>query len=271
MANQSQPLKMNLQLFAEGGTPEPTPAPEDSFNADLVTPESTPTEPEKAEPVKEETKPEPVKEEIPKLKIKFNHEEKEITLDEARELAQKGMNYEKAVAKAQQDARDAYIAEQGWVDFNVKPITTEKQYKDALKEQELREKYKELPKEVQDELIESKRDREERKDKEKEQQTEQAKQADQVAFLTWFKEQNGRDFDASKDNIPPEVWQDNANGIPLIAAYSKHENATLRERIKKLEQNAGVAQKAPVGSVTAHGSAEVAEEDPFLKGFNSVK
>jgi len=257
--------------MAETDTGAGSAAEVDSYNSDIVATESTPAEVEATTEQVVET-PEPVKEEteIPKLKIKFNHEEKEITLDEAKELAQKGMNYDKAIAKAQQDSRDAYIVEQNY-EWNGKPITTEADYKQALKEQQMREQYKELPADVQDELIKSKQFREQYETEQQSRQTETAKQADQVAFLTWFKEQNGKDFDGSKDTISPEVWQDNANGIPLIAAYSKHENAALRARIKQLEHNSEVAQKAPVGAVTAHGSAEVAEEDPFMKGFNSVK
>lgn len=253
----------------------------DSYNSDIA-PTDTPTEEAKAEePIAEvkaetETPTAPVETEA-KFKVKFNHEEKEISMDEAREYAQKGMNSDKAVERAKQEARDAYISEQAY-EWNGKPITTEAQYKQALAEQKMREEYKELPQSVQDELIASRQDREQRKAKDDEQaqketdaKAEQAKQADQVTFLTWFKEQNGKDFDGAKDTIPPEVWQENANGVPLIAAYSKHENASLRERIKLLEHNSEVAGKAPVGSVTSHGSQEVAEEDPFIKGFMSVK
>lgn len=268
---------MQPYMMAETDTGSPSEI--DSYNSDLV---------ETTTPVVETTTEEPIVEaetEIPtapveteaKFKVKFNHTDMEITQDEAREYAQKGMNADKAIERSKQEARDAYVAEQSY-EWNGSKITTEAQYKQALAEQKMREEYKELPQSVQDELIASRQDREQRKVKDDEQaqketdaKDEQAKQADQVTFLTWFKEQNKRDFDGKTDVIPPEVWQENANGVPLISAYSKHENATLRERIKLLEHNSEVAGKAPVGSVTSHGSQETAEEDPFIRGFNSIK
>jgi hypothetical protein len=264
---------------AETDTASPDPI--ESFNSDITTPD-TPTEEVKTEePIAEvkaetETPTVPVETEA-KFKVKFNHTDMEITQAEAREYAQKGMNADKAVERAKQEARDAYITEQSY-EWNGHKITTEAEYNQAVAEQKMREEYKELPQSVQDELIASRQDREQRKVKDDEQvqketdaKAEQAKQADQITFLTWFKEQNGKDFDGKTDIIPQEVWQENANGVPLIAAYAKHDNASLRERIKLLEHNSEVAGKAPVGSVTEHGSQEVAEEDPFIKGFNSVK
>lgn len=52
-------------------------------------------EQEDAKPDQPEQEEAPAKEEGQKVKIKYNHEEKEISLDEAITLAQKGMNYDK--------------------------------------------------------------------------------------------------------------------------------------------------------------------------------
>jgi hypothetical protein len=276
-------FKLHMQPYMAAETDTGSPSEIDSYNSDITTPDTPTAEVKAEEPIVEvktetETPTAPVETEA-KFKVKFNHTDMEITQDEAREYAQKGMNADKAVERARQEARDAYAKEEyeGQL-WNGKPITTEAELKQARAEQKMREEYKELPQSVQDELIASRQDREQRKVKDNEQvqretdvRAEQAKQADQVTFLTWFKEQNGKDFDGKTDIIPPEVWQENANGVPLISAYSKHENATLRERIKLLEHNSETAGKAPVGSVTSHGSQEVAEEDPFIKGFNSIK
>lgn len=88
---------------------------------------------------------------LPKLKVKFNHEEKEIPYEEAVQLAQKGMNYDKAVERAKQEARDNWITEQGY-EWQGKPITTEAEYKTALREQQLLEQHKDLPLEVAQKL-----------------------------------------------------------------------------------------------------------------------
>lgn len=137
-------IPLNLQLFAEGDpTPiDPTPAPTDP------TPNPTdPTPPQDPGPSDPPADPP----QLPSLKVKFNHEEKEIPYEEAVQLAQKGMNYDRAVARAQQEARDAYIAEQGY-EWQGKSITTEAEYKAAVREQELLNQYKELPPEVAQQL-----------------------------------------------------------------------------------------------------------------------
>lgn len=103
--------------------------------ADPVDPvDPAPTDP----PSDPEPKPEPF------LSIKYNKDEVPLTKEEAVELAQKGKNYEKAIERAKQEAaqpaRDAYIAEQGYM-WNGKPITTEAEYKQALKWQQEAERY----------------------------------------------------------------------------------------------------------------------------------
>jgi hypothetical protein len=208
-----------------------------------------------------------------KIKIKYNHEEKEISIDEARELAQKGMAFDKSVERAKQEARDSYIAEQNFV-WNNKPIKTEVEYKQALAEQELIQKYQNqnLPDDVIQELIESKKFREESKELQKIKSDEEAKKTDYVNFINWFEETNGRSFDANKDQIPQEVWNLNSNGKSLVDAYASHENKILRDKLKQLEHNQSIATKAPVKGVTTNGNTNVQseEDDPYLKGFDSI-
>ena len=226
-------------------------------------------QPEVKETVKtEETLPkvDEVKAE-PKFKIKYNHNEEEVDLPTMTELAQKGKNYEKAVEKAKQEARDSYILEQGY-EWNGKPISTEAEYKQALYEKELSDKghSPEEIKKLVDENPEVKkakeivaRDAEAEKDR--------AKQKDQMDFLSWFKTENGRDFDTNKDTIPKDVWEENAKGVSLLSAYAKYENQSLREKIRKLEQNDKNDKKAPVGGVSKHGSINNVA-DPIFDGFD---
>ena len=101
------------------------------------------------------------------IKVKFNHRELELPYDEAITHIQKGMNYEKAVERARQEAaqqaRDSWIEEQGYA-WKDKPIKTEAEYKQALQEQELenkiRSQYQNVPDEIVDELLESRKFRE---------------------------------------------------------------------------------------------------------------
>ena len=109
----------------------------------------------------------------PAIKVKFNHEEREIPYEEAVTHIQKGMNYEKAVERARQEARDSWIAEQGY-EWKGKRITTEAEYKEALREKQLEDeiaqKYAHLPEDVRQELAENRKFRERYEAKEKEYQ-----------------------------------------------------------------------------------------------------
>ena len=209
------------------------------------------------------------------LKIKFNHEEREIPIEEAAVLAQKGMNYEKAIERARQEAaqqaRDAFIAEMGW-SWNGKPITTEAEYKQALLEQELINKYKDrdLPPEVIQELIENRRYREEWQQEKQAREAEAKRQAEFDEFFRYFESVNERHFDPQKDVIPQEVWDAVNMGVPLKYAYMEHHNKELRNQLKIAKQNQENLKKSPVGSVTAGGGVDTEPEDDFLAGFNSV-
>ena len=48
----------------------------------------------------------PQTETVQKIKVKYNHEEKELPIDEVKVLAQKGMNYDKLVEKLQKYESD---------------------------------------------------------------------------------------------------------------------------------------------------------------------
>ena len=209
----------------------------------------------------------------PKIKVKFNHEEKEIPYDEAVTHIQKGMNYEKAIEKTKQEAyqaaRDAYIAEQGY-EHNGKPIKTEAEYREALKEVELRKKYAELPEDVVNELIESKKFREQSESERRTKAEHEKKSAEFSEFFEAFKIENGRDFNSATDTIPPEVWELNAKGKSLADAYAIHLSKQLKTKVAKYEAklkaqetNAANADSTP-GSVTGNGSTKEASLTPEM-------
>ena len=203
--------------------------------------------------------------EQPKIKVKYNHQDMELPYEEAVQHIQKGMNYEKAIertkAEAHQAARDAFIVEQGY-EWNGKPISTEAEYKQALKEQELYEQYKtkELPEEVIQELIEGKRFREQLT-QEKQTVAQQRKQeAEYKEFFEYFANENGRNFDPAQDVIPEEVWLAANKGKTLLDAYQANEAKSYKAKIKELESqlNANKVNEAnastSTGSVTGNGT-----------------
>jgi hypothetical protein len=251
---------------------EATPAPEAEVEQEQEQEVEVAPEAEDTKPAEETT--EPIVD-TPKLKIKYNHEEKEISLEEATALAQKGLNYEKAIERAQQEAaqqaRDAWIVEQGYT-WNGKTITTESEYRQATAEQDLINKYqdRDMPPEVIQELVESRRFRESHLQERQQSEAKAREDAHLFDFLNYFKASNERDFDPAKDKIPQEVWEASNKGVPLKYAYMEHHTKELQTKVKVIKQNESNKQKAPVGSVTAHGSNEVAADDDFMKGFNSI-
>jgi phytoene/squalene synthetase len=169
------------------------------------------------------------------------------------------MNYDKAIertkAEAHQAARDAFIAEQGY-EWNGKPISTEAEYKQALKEQELYQQYqsKELPEEVIQELIEGKRFREQLT-QEKQTVAQQRKQeAEYKEFFEYFANENGRNFDPAQDVIPEEVWLAANKGKTLIDAYQAHEAKSLKQQVKELQERLNVNKVNEVNASTSTGS-----------------
>ena len=219
-------LSMNLQLFAEGE--EPTPGPE-------PTPEPTP-EPEPSPEPSPEPTPEPTPEpDITKTQA-FAHRLKEET------------------ARASQIARDAFISEQGY-EWNGKPITTEREYREALREQEIRNTLsgQELPEEVVNELVESRKFREEAKAERQTKEQQEAQQKDYISFTEAYP-------DVKPEEIPVDVWESVNKGKSLVDAYQGHENKALKAKIaefeaklKAQETNTRNAESSP-GSVTGNGN-----------------
>lgn len=78
--------------------------------------------------------------------------------------------------------------------------------------------------------------------------------------------------------LPQEVVDDAVkNGTPLVQAYANYkekadeaEKTALRKEKNTLKQNADAAARAPVRGVSKGGPTDTkADNDPFLKGFNS--
>jgi hypothetical protein len=225
----------------------------------------------------EDTKPteevsEPVTEQQ-KIKIKYNHEEQELSLDEAVPLVQKGMNYDKLQERLQQletDPRLSFVEELAQQNNMSVP-----EYLEAVQQQREQQRINQLveqgiSEELAQEMLENRKFREQFENERKAKAEEERANADYNEFFDYFRQANGRDFNAQSDEIPQSVWDATQNGMPLKAAYVMHENQQLRNQLQTLKQNESNAKKAPVGSVTAHGGAKIESEDDFLAGFNSI-
>lgn len=175
-----------------------------------------------------------------------------------------------AEAKAQARARDETIAEMGMV-WNGQLITTYDQYVKAKaesdayqREVQLRAMYQNqnLPDEVIDELVESKKFREESLAEKQAKAEQERKYAEYSEFLDYYRAENGKDFDPASDTIPNEVWAATKKGKTLADAYAYHMNQQLKSKIAEYEKKLGAqetneknASTSP-GSVTGNGSTK---------------
>ena len=221
-----------------GGEPTPTPEP---------TTEPTPA------PDGGGTEPTP---EPQRIKVKYNHQELELPYEEAVQHIQKGMNYDKAVERARQEAaqqaRDSWIAEQGY-EWHGKPIKTEAEYKQALKEQEIenkvRQQYSNVPDELLNELVESKRFREETLAEKKAREEKEAENKQYTDFLEAYP-------DVKPEDIPVEVWKEHKAGRNLLDAYVRYENKRLKDEMAKYQTQQQIEQANSKNAASSTGSAK---------------
>lgn len=173
--------------------------------------------------------------------------------------------------RAESAAKDAFAVKTakdiGLVNFDGSPIKSAAEYETALAS---RLKYNELLNNgvpdseatLQVELEQLRREKAEMTQKaQREQQTAQ----ERTDFFEYFKALNGRDWSPDSDPIPQEVWEANANGVPLKYAYADHfakqqiqRNKAVETGKKTAEANATNAATA-AGSIASGGSAENGE------------
>lgn len=270
---------MNLQLFAE----------ESPIYDDVILPDDfTDTPTDETEVVEDnqdgieepqntlegqdpqEPQQEPLQD-IPKIKVKFNHEEKELTLDEATLYAQKGMNYDKVIERLNEVQNNPGL--QYLNDLANKNNMSVEDLVGYWRQQEEQQMINELvqkniPEEYAREMVENRKFREQL-NKEKEQQTKmtetkQKEEAEIKAFMDAFP-------DVKPDDIPQEVIDKVQAGTPLKYAYMEHQYSQLTNKVKTLETNISNTKKAPLkAGVSSFGGEEPTSEDDFLKGFNSI-
>lgn len=265
-------LKLNLQFFADDDMILPDDYVEPTEPIDE--PPTIPDEPiEPAVPTNEPIEPaNPIQ---PFLKVKFNKEEMDLDEERARELAQKGLNYDKVQERLQaleSDPRLSFVenlAKQNGMDVN--------QYLEAVKQAQQQAELDQLvqaniPEEYAREMLENRKFREQFQQMEQEKVQQAKADAEFNEFFAHFQSTEGRAFDPNKDQIPQSVWEATQKGVPLKTAYMEHQFQQLQQQLKTLKQNEANARKAPVGSVTNNGSVQSIpdEDDPFLQGFNSI-
>jgi hypothetical protein len=215
----------------------------------------------------EQTEEQPTQEEVEAfLKIKYNKEEVTLDQEKARELAQMGMNYPKIqeqLESLKSDPRLSFVEE--LASENGMSVD---EFLGAFQQQKEQQRLNDLiqqniPEDLAREILENRKFREEYGTRQREQETQSKQEQEFNEFFEAFP-------NVKADEIPKEVWDSHAQGVPLRFAFMQHDYSQLKSKVKVLQKNDSNLKKAPVGSVTNYGSTDAVKEDDFLKGFNSI-
>ena len=217
-----------------------------------------PVENEEAEA--SESQEEQVEEVIERLKLVYNGEEKEVTLEEAKTLAQKGMNYDKILSKLDEAKNDPL---RKWAESFMEKngFKTPDEFLEAIAKEEEERKLNELvskniPREYAEKLLEVDKIKAQLEQKDK-----QEKETKEFSdFLDWHESKvKSGVFQESLDvkSIPEQVWEATKAGASLKEAYMDYALSEVRTKteqatIDKLSKN---AQTTP-GSVNKNSKSE---------------
>lgn len=231
------------------------------------TPETAETTEETTETA-EDTKPAETVTESPKYKLKYNHEEREVSLDELTTLGQKGMNYDKLQEKLTELQSNPALSKYGRVEEISKLLgyQTDDELIEALYQTHYENEAKTqglTPAQVQKEHELAQKEKT-LTAKEQEAANKQKETEMYSKFATNFP-------DIKAEMIKPETWAKVQNGMDLSTAYIEQRNQALESELATLKQNAENSKKAPIGGVSTHGSDVTESKDPFEIGFDSVK
>ena len=219
-----------------------TTVPQESQQAEVATAineASTTTPTEQAAPQAQEPR---------KLKVKYLHEDKEVTEDEAVPLIQKGMDYDRVKAQSESLMEDRKYIEDLAKEYGMDPKTLKTELAKAAKATKLQElTAKGIPDDVAEEILESRKFREEQKARETQTQATERQNREAAEFL--------REYPGVKaSDIPKNVWDDVNNGIPLVHAYARHENAMLKAQMQKAGAVAEVKAASASNAAAAPGA-----------------
>lgn len=221
-------------------------------------------EEQEGEETKEDTKPEEPEE---FLTVKYNKAERKLTKDEAIELAQKGLNYDKVFGETERlrSAVKPYADQAGmtipqYLDHLAKTAGANAE---ATVEQQVRADYPYIADEAVKELVQARLKDQQAKTETAQEEAEKAKWAEVMNTYP----------DVKADNIPQDVLDAvNAGKDPLTAMH-EHRIAALQQQLAKANAKADAAEKnaknraASTGSMMGRGKGT--ESDPFLSVWDT--
>lgn len=212
------------------------------------------------------TEVETPKEEQQKFKIKFNHQEEEVSYDDAIPLIQKGKNYDSLKEKFEAIQNNPALAKYGKVEEISKLLgyQTDDELLDALYQthyERSAETQGLTPAQIQKdyELAQKERALVEKETSTAQQQKQNKMYAD---FATNFP-------DVKAELIKQETWDKVNAGVDLSTAYTQQQNKELMAELAVFKQNAKNSTKAPIGATSTNGS-DITKTDNFMDGFDSI-
>jgi len=209
------------------------------------------------------------------IKVKFNHEERELSFDEAARYAQMGMNYDKLQERINgfeaQNAKTNRLAKNlGYADANEMIAAAEQNY------------YNRRVRELMDDgnteamakfLVDQQIAKAAEAEKQVPQPQEQPTPAPKGSSFTPERKAELDEFVRAYPGItklPDEVIAANKSGVRLLVAYERFKNKAALEELAILKQNQAAAARAPVSGVTGKASTPPPQaDDPFLEGLDA--
>lgn len=220
-----------------------------------------------------EVKETPSDAEVKTIKVKYNHEEMELPIDEAVKHIQKGMNYDKVFDQLEQLKGDKALK---FLDEQSKKLGKSREQLVDLWESELRQRevdqYAEAngyPPEIAQKLLEA----EQIKQREVEKERIANEKAIQEAEKTERNKKQLADFveknpSVKVEELPKEVLDDwLEQGIPLLKAYKAYQAEqipSIQERLKAMEEKLNADETNKSNAETSMGSTET-------KGNTTIK
>ena len=248
---------------------------EENLFADYEGTEDTPIEETKQEAdtveTVEEDKPVETTQSTNELKVTFNGEERTLTMDQAKELAQKGLNYDRFYEPLQRLARMNNVNSVG--DLINMLEETQVQFEISKEVDSLRNdpKYENVSDEILEEIATSRvneniniQDKNYREYQQSRADAEQQEIMRQVELFT-------KEYpNVNPDNVDEQVFQYYRQGYTLLEAYQKwargqeEKNKPIKEAQEKISKQNEENKKRSLGNTTNAGSVEA---DDFLNGF----
>lgn len=192
------------------------------------------------------------------IKVKYNHEEREVAIDEAATLIQMGLNYEKKARESEALKQRLERAEQLALRIGYKnPDEMLEAVEQNLFEQRVAELVEDgVHEAIARDLVQREWER---------QKPPTPKKDPLVDEINEFVRLN-----PTVDKLPDEVIQSvTQDGVPLLVAYERYKSKQALEELRILKQNQAAATRAPVVSATKHGSTKQKSIDAFEAGFDS--